>query len=199
MDIFLKQFQGKQNRKGRVEHFFKSDLFLQHNEETIIFDLEIGCGHGHWLNAYSDAHLDTICIGIDLISKRILRSNNKKFNNKRKNISFFKAEANEFLLYKPSNYRIRNTFILFPDPWPKKKHHKRRLIQENFLYLLRQNTLQDSLIFFRTDHSDYHNWTIQKFEESKSWEIVDSPWPFEHESYFQNLLPNYNSIISRAL
>lgn len=199
MDIFLKQFQDKQNRKGRVEQFFKSDLFSQCKDKTIIFDLEIGCGHGHWLNAYSDAHLDTICIGIDLISKRILRSNNKKFNNKRKNISFFKAEANEFLLYKPSNYRIRNTFILFPDPWPKKKHHKRRLIQENFLNLLRQSTLQGSLLFFRTDHVDYHDWTIQKFEESKSWEIIDLPWRFEHESYFQNLLPNYNSIISQAL
>jgi len=199
MDIFLKQFQDEHNRKGRVEQFFESDLFSQSNDKPIIFDLEIGCGHGHWLNAYSDAHLDTICVGIDLISKRILRSNNKKFNNKRKNISFFKAEANEFLLYKPSNYRIRNTFILFPDPWPKKKHHKRRLIQENFLSLLRQNTLQDSLIFFRTDNVDYHDWTIQKFEGSKSWEIIDLPWPFEHESYFQNLLPNYNSIISRAL
>lgn len=121
MDIFLKQFQDEHNRKGRVEQFFESDLFSQSNDKPIIFDLEIGCGHGHWLNAYSDAHLDTICVGIDLISKRILRSNNKKFNNKRKNISFFKAEANEFLLYKPSNYRIRNTFILFPDPWPKKK------------------------------------------------------------------------------
>lgn len=98
MDIFLKQFQDEQNRKGRVEQFFEDDLFSQSNDKTIIFDLEIGCGHGHWLNAYSDAHLDTICIGIDLISKRILRSNNKKFNNKRKNISFFKAEANEFLL-----------------------------------------------------------------------------------------------------
>lgn len=199
MDIFLRKFQDKENRKGRVEQFFKSDLFSSFKDETVIFDLEIGCGHGHWLNAYSDSNTDIICVGIDLISKRIFRSNNKKLNNKRKNVSFFKAEANEFLLYKPSNFKIRNTFILFPDPWPKKKHHKRRLIQESFLSLLRENTLPDSLIFFRTDHLDYHDWTIQKLGDSKSWGIIDTIWPFEHESYFQNLLPNYKSIISQAL
>lgn len=199
MDIFLRKFQDKENRKGRVQQFFKSDLFSDLKDETIIFDLEIGCGHGHWLNAYSDFNIDTICIGIDLISKRILRSNNKKLNNGRNNVSFFKAEANEFLLYKPSNFKIRNTFILFPDPWPKKKHYKRRLIQENFLSLLRNNTASESFIFFRTDHIDYYTWTLQKLRESKSWEIIDKPWPFEHESYFQNLLPNYKSIISQAL
>ena len=78
MDIFLRKFQDKENRKGRVQQFFKSNLFSDLKDETIIFDLEIGCGHGHWLNTYSDSNIDTICIGIDLISKRILRSNNKK-------------------------------------------------------------------------------------------------------------------------
>ena len=63
------------------------DIQTSVGDEKFTNDLEIGCGHGHWLNAYSDANLDTICIGIDLISKRILRSTNKKFNNKRKNIS----------------------------------------------------------------------------------------------------------------
>ena len=82
VDIFLRKFQDKENRKGRVEQFFKSDLFSSFKDETVLFDLEIGCGHGHWLNAYSDSNTDIICVGIDLISKRILRSNNKKLNPK---------------------------------------------------------------------------------------------------------------------
>ena len=41
MDIFLRKFQDKENRKGRVEQFFKSDLFSSFKDETVIFDLEI--------------------------------------------------------------------------------------------------------------------------------------------------------------
>lgn len=197
MDYFLKEFSDKKSRKGRVVQFFTNELSKSLSLTNNLFDLEIGCGHGHWLNAYSDINRDITCVGIDLISKRIQKSNNKKDSFGRNNLFFYKAEANEFLHFKPLNIKIRNIFILFPDPWPKKRHHKRRLIQNEFLDLLKLHVCDKSLVYFRTDHLDYFKWTEEKFQNSQNWKIIGDKWPFEHETFFQNLLPNYKSLVAK--
>jgi tRNA (guanine-N7-)-methyltransferase len=197
MDYFLKEFSDKKSRKGRVVQFFTNELSKSISLTNNLFDLEIGCGHGHWLNAYSDINRDITCVGIDLISKRIQKSNNKKDSFGRNNLFFYKAEANEFLHFKPLNIKIRNIFILFPDPWPKKRHHKRRLIQNEFLDLLKLHVCDKSLVYFRTDHLDYFKWTEEKFQNSQNWKIIGDKWPFEHETFFQNLLPNYKSLVAK--
>jgi tRNA (guanine-N7-)-methyltransferase len=197
MDYFLKEFSDKKSRKGRVVQFFTNELSKSLSLTNNLFDLEIGCGHGHWLNAYSDINRDITCVGIDLISKRIQKSNNKKDSFGRNNLFFYKAEANEFLHFKPLNIKIRNIFILFPDPWPKKRHHKRRLIQNEFLDLLKLHVCDKSLIYFRTDHLEYFKWTEEKFQNSQNWKIIGDKWPFEHETFFQNLLPNYKSLVAK--
>lgn len=197
MDYFLKEFSDKKSRKGRVDQFFTNELSKSLSLTNNLLDLEIGCGHGHWLNAYSDINRDITCVGIDLISKRIQKSNNKKDSFGRNNLFFYKAEANEFLHFKPLNIKIRNIFILFPDPWPKKRHHKRRLIQNEFLDLLKLHVCDKSLIYFRTDHLDYFKWTEEKFQNSQNWKIIGDKWPFEHETFFQNLLPNYKSLVAK--
>ena len=99
--------------------------------------------------------------------------------------------------FKPLNIKIRNIFILFPDPWPKKRHHKRRLIQNEFLDLLKLHVCDKSLVYFRTDHLDYFKWTEEKFQNSQNWKIIGDKWPFEHETFFQNLLPNYKSLVAK--
>ena len=89
---------------------------------------ELGCGHGHWLAAYAAAHPDEFCVGIDLITHRVERSVRKQTLGKLDNVLFLKAEATEFLDALPATVALRKIFILYPDPWPKKKHHKNRFI-----------------------------------------------------------------------
>ncbi len=198
MDLFLKKFKTEKERKGRVEQFFEL-TFGNDKNSNIEIDLEIGCGHGHWLNLYSDFYPDLNCIGIDLISKRIIKSNIKKEKNKRTNLHFMKTSANDFLDFKPINILIRRTFIFFPDPWPKKKHHKRRLIQQDFLQKLKKNSNNTSQLFFRTDHRDYFEWTVREISNSPLWEITSDELPLNHSSYFQDLLPNFQTLSAKPL
>ena len=195
MDNFLKKYTDAQSREGRVVKFFSNvDLSKKLLETNNLIDLEIGCGHGHWLNSYSDSNQNITCIGIDLNTKRIDKSNNKKNLSNRNNLFFFKAEAFEFITFMPKKIKIRNIFILFPDPWPKKKHHKRRLIQNSFLDHLKLYSTKNSLLFFRTDFYEYFEWTKDKINQSRSWNLNNENLPFEHETYFQNLLPNFNTL-----
>ena len=195
MDYFLKEFSDKKMREGRVLDFFDNhDLKSLIKTRPNDIDLEIGCGHGHWINAYAMLNQTRICIGIDLNTKRIVKSNHKKKLNNLHNLFFLKADANEFINYKPANVKFSKIFIFFPDPWPKNKHHKKRLIQHSFLKLLLFHTGTDSQIFFRTDHVDYFNWTKSIFVASEDWKLSNLQWPLEHQSYFQDLLPSFSSL-----
>ena len=108
-------------------------------------------------------------------------------------VHFFKADAMEFLEGMSSKVKLARTILLFPDPWPKHKHHKRRLIQPSFLELLAKKTRPSGHLFFRTDHSPYFEWTKELLEQSSYWQLVDQPLPFDHSSYFQDLLPDFNT------
>jgi tRNA (guanine-N7-)-methyltransferase len=197
MYYFLRKLSEQKERKGRVQHFFDSEVIPALNlNRTLNFDLEIGCGHGHWLNHYSNLSSTNISVGIDLISKRIRKAKSKKDKQNNKNLFFLKSEASEFLQYKPTHLKISNIFIFFPDPWPKCKHHKRRLIQDSFLNLLHCNTHEQSKIFFRTDHLEYFDWVRLKIKENNFWKLTDTDFPFAHDSYFQQLLPNFSSIVA---
>ena len=129
-------------------------------------------------------------MGIDLISKRVLKAQNKQLNHKLDNLCFLKADASEFLSALPQNLKISSTFIMFPDPWPKKKHYKKRLIQNHFLDSLADNSTFHSNLYFRTDHKGYFDWTNDILAHHSSWKLNDSLWPHESNSFFQDLFNN---------
>ena len=179
----------KKIRLKRVGDLFSNTLLpsLENNGNTS-FNFEIGCGHGHWLTSYAIKKPSLNFVGIDLISKRIEKANAKVQKRNLYNVCFCKAEANEFLEF--CDYELSNTFIMYPDPWPKKRHFKRRLVQLSFLELLAKKTQYDGKLFFMTDHTDYFNWASTMISDSKYWELTDSEWPHEELSYFQNILPS---------
>jgi tRNA (guanine-N7-)-methyltransferase len=52
--------------------------------------------------------------------------------------------------------------IFFPDPWPKKKHHKRRMIQRPFTYLLANKLTKNGYVYFVTDWEPYAEWALDE-------------------------------------
>ncbi len=147
---------------------------------------ELGCGHGHWLAAYAAAHADEFCVGIDLITHRVERSVRKQTLGKLDNVIFLKAEAMEFLEALPGEIFLEKIFILYPDPWPKKKHHKNRFIQASSLDLLAKRAGPGASLHFRTDDADYFEWTRTHVETHGGWKLkAGNPWPFEQTTFFE--------------
>ena len=89
---------------------------------------EVGCGHGHFLARYSTDHPAKLCIGVDLRSDRITRALRKVEHARLPNCHFVRTEALEFIHALPSGVTFEEIWVLFPDPWPKKRHHKNRLL-----------------------------------------------------------------------
>lgn len=160
--------------------------------------LEIGCGHGHYLSAYARQHPDETCLGVDLVSDRIRRANRKRHRLGLAHLTFLKADAYELLDLLPPEVRLRRIFVLYPDPWPKRRHHRHRLLQPPMLDALAARAPAGTDLCLRTDHDGFFSWARARIAEHTAW-LLDSgaAWPFEHPTFFQQLLGNPNSLIAR--
>lgn len=160
--------------------------------------VELGCGHGHYLAAYSEAFPDDVCVGVDLRTRRVRLAQRKRDKRALGGLHFLKGEAGEFLEALPDFLCLRRTFILFPDPWPRRRHHKNRLIQPDFLSLLARRSVSGATLHYRTDHEEYFEWTLEHLAAHTDW-VIDTaaPWPFEAESIFQRMMGSYQSVTAR--
>lgn len=160
------------------------------------FVWEIGSGHGHFLTAFAQAHPDQLCIGIDLIGERIARGVRKRDRAKLGGLHFMHAEARLFLEQLPAGATISTVFILFPDPWPKTRHHKHRIIQSSFLTQLRSRMAPGGRLYFRTDYAPYFEDARSTISAHVDWRVTDGPWLFEHETVFQHRADSYRSLVA---
>lgn len=162
--------------------------------------LELGCGHGHYLAAYAAAHPEEFCVGLDLLEDRIERATRKAERAGLSNLAFVQAEASLFLgalsaYAGPASppmppARLRRVFVLFSDPWPKRRHWKHRVFQPALLDTLAPLTEPGATLHFRTDHPDYFGCARAVAAEHQKWRLAEpgepgGAWPFEHVSVFE--------------
>ena len=157
--------------------------------------LEIGCGHGHYLTAYAQQHPDETCIGLDLVTKRIQKANAKRDKRNLTRLHFVKADVGECLDAWPDHLGLSRVFILFPDPWPKKRHAKNRILQPALLDRLAALAAAGTTLHFRTDDAANFGWGLDVIAGHPQWEIRDDvEWPFENPSFFQDLFEDHFSL-----
>lgn len=162
--------------------------------------LEIGCGHGHFLTGYAREQPEERCLGIDIISDRIRRAERKRCRADLGNAHFVVAEAAECLDCLPAAVSLRRIFVLFPDPWPKRRHHKNRLLNRRFLAALAGRAAPSAELFFRTDHFPYHAEVEGILEDDPAWRLAaEQRWPFELPTVFQQKAAAYASLTARLL
>ena len=135
--------------------------------------LEIGCGHGHFLVHHAQTYAERFCLGIDLISQRLAAAERKAQRAALTNCYFLKARAEELSGCLPMGFLWNEILIFYPDPWPKKRHHKHRLLQENFLSQLSKCVVPDARLHFETDDEDYFEAVCDCVAQHPNWEQTD--------------------------
>lgn len=159
--------------------------------------LEIGCGHGHFLARYAAEFPAKTCLGVDFSGDRIGRAQRKAHRAGLTNCHFIRAEARELLASLPPGTTFAEIWILFPDPWPKKRHHKNRLMQPAFLNLLAPRAGEGTRLYFRTDHVEYFKAAADFLPGLSFWQPAgDAAWPLEHETVFQARADAYQSLVA---
>ncbi len=117
-------------------------------------EIEIGCGKGKFLVDRAQESLDTDFIGIDRVAKWMKAGDRRSTKRQLLNLLFIKAEIRDFLkCIAPASIDVFHMY--FPDPWPKRRHHPRRVFTADFLRLLHEKLKPAGLIEIATDDSAY--------------------------------------------
>lgn len=160
--------------------------------------LELGCGHGHFLARYAVEFPARFCVGVDFSGDRINRAQRKAERAGLANCCFIRAEAGEFLSVLPPAITFEEIWVLFPDPWPKKRHHKNRLLQPGFFETVGRRAGEGTKLYFRTDHTGYFKAVEEFLPSLTTWRRPErtDDWPLEHETVFQARAASYHSLIA---
>jgi|TARA_B100002052_G_scaffold90839_1_gene83613 tRNA (guanine-N7-)-methyltransferase len=132
--------------------------------------LEIGIGMGENIIYLSKKNTKKIIIGVDPFKNGIVNVSDYCINNNIKNIYLYPYVFQKFI-NKFKKLRFDIIYVLFPDPWPKKKHEKRRIVNEEFLKKIFVILKKKGKVFFSTDNLDYYTnvkTLLKKFPNFKS-------------------------------
>ena len=125
---------------------------LAQNHEKII--LEIGFGNGENTSFLASKNPNALIIASEVYLSGIGSLLNSISQNSFNNIKIFDDDVRELLL-KVQHEIFDEVYIICPDPWPKARHHKRRLVKHDFLKLLAKVLKKDAMVYISTDWENY--------------------------------------------
>lgn len=209
-------------RKGRKLRPFKESLIemllpsveLRIEDNQIIgqdFDLrrykscffEIGFGAGEHLSLQAETHPETLMIGCEPFLNGVAHLLEHIQNKSLKNVRIYSGNALDLLVCLPDACLDR-IFLLFPDPWPKKSHHKRRFVQKENLTLLSKKLTPSGKLLMATDHEGYFEWMKEQVfshphlvllnDEEDTWTIHPEIWTttrFQEKAIKAGRIPHF--------
>ncbi len=117
--------------------------------------LEIGCGIGDFMVQLAAAQPQTNFLAIDIYNKGCIKTCKKLETEGLDNVRVARMEARHLLLNYCDAEALSAIYINCPDPWPKKRHRDRRLVNDEFLHLACFALQADGSLYFSTDFADY--------------------------------------------
>jgi tRNA (guanine-N7-)-methyltransferase len=117
--------------------------------------LEIGCGTGHFIIERASQHPGTNFLAIDIYNKGCWKTCKKIDAEGLGNVRVMRTEAWYLLETGFPAESLAGVYINCPDPWPKKRHRKRRLVNRQFLQAVLARLVPDGDFYFSTDVADY--------------------------------------------
>ena len=173
----------------------------EHNE------IEVGTGKGQFITNKASSNPEINYYGIDKFPTILLKAINKLNKNKIdiNNLHFLSFDALDLNKYFP-NHSIDCIYLNFSDPWPKKRHEKRRLTSKTYINIYKSILRPDGCIKYKTDNYDFFLFTKEELEnhpEVTILEITDDLYnsefikdniPTEYETKFVNMNKKINYI-----
>ncbi|HEX2116442.1 MAG TPA: tRNA (guanosine(46)-N7)-methyltransferase TrmB [Alphaproteobacteria bacterium] len=148
--------------------------------------LEIGFGGGEHLAAQAAAHPNVGVVGCEPFVNGVVSLLGQIKARQLGNVRIWPSDARALIARFP-DASIARAFILFPDPWPKSRHHKRRLIAPLFLDALARVLTPGAELRVATDDADYLAWSLERLtahnkfrwcaRSAADWRVRPADWP----------------------
>jgi tRNA (guanine-N7-)-methyltransferase len=138
-------------------------------------EVELGSGDGSFLATYAGLHPERNFIGTERLLGRIRKMDRKARRAGLVNLRGVRIESSYFLGFLLPRESAAALHVYFPDPWPKLKHRRHRLVNEAFPALARQALGAGGRVYLRTDHENYFEQMASVFAGSPLFRLTETP------------------------
>lgn len=139
-------------------------------------ELELGCGDGSFLLQWAARNPDRNFLGVERLKGRVTKIDRKGRRAGLANLRGLRLEATYVLEWMIPAGSLAAIHVYFPDPWPKTRHHKRRLIQAPFTELAARALAPGGVLYLRTDHVEYFAQMEEVMQAAAKFErVAESP------------------------
>lgn len=162
-----------------VDYLVNPDIYFD-RKAPIWF--EVGFGGGEHLAHLAEHNPDINFIGCEPFMNGVASLVNHLHERQLKNVRIFQGNAID-LLKSLGGEVLSRFYLMFADPWPKKRHHKRRFIQPDILDIVIPKIMMEAEFRLATDHESYQGWMLQHLRNRPELEEVlctfekPSDWP----------------------
>lgn len=173
---------------------WRSEVFKKDDEHRV--DLEIGTGNGFHFAHYAKSNPERSLVGFELKYKPLIQTIRRALRDGCENARVCRYNAHLICDIFEKN-ELNDVLIHFPDPYPKKKHRKNRLLTENFLNGLFELQKSGSKLYFKTDSEDYYDFALPNLESSK-YEVVGETRDLHNSEFVEgNFVTAFEDIFLR--
>ena len=148
-----------------------AELFLKNQP----LEVELGSGDASFIAEYAQRHPEKNVLGVERLLGRLRKLDRKGRRLGLTNLRGVRIESAYFLEYLLPPHAASALHIYFPDPWPKKKHHKNRLVDARFPMLAHNALTPGGIVYLRTDDADYFKQMTAVFGASPLFQSVATP------------------------
>lgn len=183
-----------------------ADLHILFKEKFEKIFVEIGFGMGEHLVQNAVQNPNYAMIGCEPFENGVANVLREIEEKKLQNIRVYKDDA-RFLLNSFADAIINRFYVLFPDPWTKKRHHKRRLLSVDFIKLLQQKLKENGDIVVATDCKEYMDEILENTSQIACMNIIDQslerpswliPTRYEQKAIENGKIPYYTRLIKKT-
>ncbi len=121
-------------------------------------EVEIGIGKGRFLLAAAAARPDVLHFGVEWANEYLRIAEERAAKRGLENVRFVRVDAKDLVLRSFPPASVRALYVFYPDPWPKKRHHKRRFFQPTVLDAVARLLEPGAVLHVATDHEEY--WSV---------------------------------------
>ncbi len=139
-------------------------------------ELEIGIGKGRFLLDAAGRQPEVNYVGVEWASKYLRLALGRAERRGLANVRLVHVDAREFVEFFVGSSSLQALHLYFPDPWPKKRHHKRRLFDASFLDHVERVLCPGGLFWVATDHAEYYAVMTDLLERRTGLLRVDEVW-----------------------
>jgi len=139
--------------------------------------LEVGFGGGHYLEHLGLTHPEWNLVGAEVSLGSVWRTYRRMLRCGISRVRLFKGNARFLVRDVFEEGSLDRVFVNFPDPWPRKKHWKNRLLQAPFFRILSSRLVEGGSLFLTTDHPEYFQFSVEEGRASGCFDVIEGPPP----------------------